>query len=341
MIRMMIFSLCVIGSPWLLPAEDESSVVSQPDLISAETTRTAIEKALPFLERGSRISADERTCFTCHNQALPVFALTRAASLGFDVDQQNLTRQVEHTWKHLHGGKDRYAEGRGQGGQVMTAGYALWTLDVAGHPPDDVTNAVTHYLLEFQQQREQWVSTSKKRPPSAGSDFTATYLALRALHNFGTAEQAERIHAARESAGEWLSKSKPADTEDLVFQLRSLSEIGAESEVIQKVVTLLLTSQHADGGWSQTIEMDPDAYATATVLSALRESGNLPQDHRAIVAGTRYLLDQQLADGTWHVTTHADPIQEYYESGFPHAKDQFISITATSWAVLALSNWLD
>ena len=44
--------------------------------------------------------------------------------------------------------------------------------------------------------------------------------------------------------------------------------------------------------------------------------------------------------GTWHVVTHAKPIQTYYESGFPHAADQFISITATAWATLALAGSL-
>ena len=32
----------------------------------------------------------------------------------------------------------------------------------------------------------------------------------------------------------------------------------------------------------------------------------------------------------------AKGFQPYYESGFPHGKDQFISIAASSWAVRAL-----
>ena len=31
------------------------------------------------------------------------------------------------------------------------------------------------------------------------------------------------------------------------------------------------------------------------------------------------------------------PFQTYFESGFPHGKDQFISITATAWGVTALA----
>ena len=59
----------------------------------------------------------------------------------------------------------------------------------------------------------------------------------------------------------------------------------------------------------------------------------------ALRALSHYGTDGQ-DGGTWHVVTHAKPIQTYYESGFPHAADQFISITATAWATLALAGSL-
>ena len=39
--------------------------------------------------------------------------------------------------------------------------------------------------------------------------------------------------------------------------------------------------------------------------------------------GVRFLLDTQQEDGSWWVKTRSDPIQIYYESGFPHGKDQW------------------
>lgn len=54
-------------------------------------------------------------------------------------------------------------------------------------------------------------------------------------------------------------------------------------------------------------------------------------------AGTQHLLRTQLEDGTWHVRSRALGFQPYFESGFPHGPDQFISAAATSWAVMALS----
>jgi hypothetical protein len=304
--------------------------------LSREEVRTAIQKAIAPLQQGSARSADERKCFTCHSQALPVIALTEIAKRGFPVDQENLRRQLQHTWDHLDKGKVDYQAGKGQGGQVMTAGYAMWTLDAGDWKADELTAAVTHYLIEYQKDMSQWTASSQ-RLPSAGSSFTATYVALRAFSHYGTDEQTDRIKARRDVAAQWILETEPQDTEDRVFQLRSLPYIEAGSDVVQKAVDALLARQRGDGGWSQTDEMSSDAYATATVLTALQETGGLSGDHSAIASGCRYLIHSQLTDGTWHVVSHAKPIQVYYESGFPHGKDQFISITATGWATLALA----
>jgi hypothetical protein len=82
--------------------------------------------------------------------------------------------------------------------------------------------------------------------------------------------------------------------------------------------------------------MEPDAYATGSALVALHEAGGLSCQHPAWLRGLRYLLRTQQPDGSWHVVSRAKPLQEYFESGFPHGKDQFISTFATGWAAEAL-----
>ncbi|HET9402192.1 MAG TPA: hypothetical protein VFO34_14705, partial [Candidatus Acidoferrales bacterium] len=44
-----------------------------------------------------------------------------------------------------------------------------------------------------------------------------------------------------------------------------------------------------------------------------------------------------LADGSWFVRSRAIPLQPYFESGFPHAHDQFVSAAGTNWATRALA----
>ena len=70
-------------------------------------------------------------------------------------------------------------------------------------------------------------------------------------------------------------------------------------------------------------------------MFALREAG-IAADSRVYRRAVRYLLKTQLADGSWLVRTRSNPTQSYFESGFPHGPDQFISAAATNWATQAL-----
>lgn len=303
--------------------------------VSVDNIRGAIGKALPTLESGSSRSASERQCFTCHSQAIPVFALIEASARGFKVDSQNTERQLKHTYAHLKRGVENYRQAKGQGGGILTAGYALLTLEAGRWPDDDTTAAVTHYLVEHQKEMKHWRQRGT-RPPTSGSDYTATYVALRSLSYFGTDEQRESIAERRAFVAKWLSEHQPTDTEDHVFHMLSLPYIDAEVDSVNAATQRLLGEQRPDGGWGQTREMASDAYATGTVLYALLKVGRLDASHRAIQSGLAYLLKTQLDDGTWHVVTRAKPVQDYFESGFPHGVDQFISISATAWSTLAL-----
>ncbi len=315
----------VLGSP-----------VWPDDALPAERViKAAINKSIPLLEKGALGSSKQRKCFTCHNQAMPLLALAEAQKRGFSIDKENFQKQLEHTSAHLERGKKKYLEGRGQGGQVISAGYALWALEAGGYAPDDLTAAVVHYLLEYQKSDSHWQGRGS-RPPSSGSDFTTTYVAMRALATFGTSQQQKGIDARNQQISKWLLREAPSDTEDRVFRLWALPYVEQSEATLKKAITELVDSQQEDGGWAQKSDMKSDAYATATVMVALLRVGDVDTDHAAIRRGMHYLLDTQGDDGSWQVKTRAKPFQTHYESGFPHGKDQFISISASSWATLAL-----
>lgn len=316
-----------IASSWATArAEDPAA--------STDAITQAIRQAIPLLEKGSAGAADQRQCFTCHNLAVPVFALVEARHRGFTVNEENLNRQLKHTADHLARGLEDYRAGRGQGGQVLTAGYALWTLDVATWKQDETTEAVASYLAGYQKDQAYWRHRGQ-RPPSSGSDFTATYVALRGLNHFGTEAIQSQIAERREAVKGWLLQEQPAETEDAVFRLLSLPLVDAESAEIARAQEALVAQQRDDGGWAQKSDMESDVYATATALVALLETG-VSRESTAVQRGLQYLLDLQLEDGSWHVVTRAQPFQTYFESGFPHGKDQFISMAASGWATLAL-----
>jgi squalene cyclase len=83
--------------------------------------------------------------------------------------------------------------------------------------------------------------------------------------------------------------------------------------------------------------MKSDAYATSTALYALNQAGGLSTADPSYQQGVKFLISSQLPDGSWHVATRSKPIQSYYESGYPHGKDQFASITAAGWATTVLA----
>ena len=142
---------------------------------SEDSIRSAIRKSIPLLEAGARGSMKKRArCFTCHNQAYPVIALTTARNRGFKIDEAHLKQQVKFTADFLTKGREKYLKGRGQGGQVETAGWALRTLEHGDWEPDATTAAVAHYLLVYQAKLHPHWKPPSHRPPSTKSPFTST-----------------------------------------------------------------------------------------------------------------------------------------------------------------------
>src|SRR5438034_2283554 len=148
-------------------------------------------------------------------------ALTTARSRGITIDAENLRRQVQFTAESLGKNRTNYLDGKGQGGQALTAGYALWTLELGGWKSDETTDAVAEYLLKFQNDLDHW-KPQTVRPPSEGSLFTVSYVALRGLKMFGTTGQQERISKRAAQVRQWALNTPAGETEDRVFRLRSL-----------------------------------------------------------------------------------------------------------------------
>lgn len=326
-------------------ATDPPVVVNeqQPHAVAAGELMAAAERSIALLQIAAAGSAQQRTCFTCHSQAHPVLAIVEAKRRGLGVDDDNLARQLNHTAEHLTRGRKDYLEGRGQGGKADTAGYALWTLRSGNVNDAEITDPVVGWLLSQQRKEGNW-KRSSDRPPSEASEFATTYVALQGVIDFGQvvgAESAEseppsRTDSPASRTREWLLVTTATDTEDRVFRLLSLRLVGALDEHVTAAAQQLRDGQRDDGGWAQTDDMESDAYATGTAMFALQHTQQIATDTPAYQKGLRYLIESQQTDGSWHVRSRSRPFQAYYETGFPHGKDQFISTSATAWATLAI-----
>ena len=309
------------------PTSGGAAISTMPN----QGVREAATRALRLIDRTSANFLTTRACFTCHTQTLSAMVLRDARKVGIEIDEANFKRQYERAFE-VHGALG--------GVRVDTVGYALWALDIGQHAPDDKTEAMVEYVLNYQKDLGTWKITVD-RPPAEASNFTTNYVALRGLNRYGNAKQREAIATRATAVKQWLESANAADTEDQVFRLRLAHELKLPSDKVDRFVQRLLSEQDADGGWVQKRGMKPDAYATGSVLVALHEAGGLSYQHSAWLRGLGYLLRTQKPDGSWHVVSRAMPLQEYFESGFPHGKDQFISAFATGWATEALLMSLD
>lgn len=297
----------------------------------AGTIKAAVGRALSVVNKAAVGHAENRDCFSCHQQSLPLLAFAAAGKAGFAVEAGWNKRQADHTIAFLDKNQANYLSNKGTGGQVDTAGHILLGLAAAGHPPDANTDAIVHYLLKRQAADGHW-NCSSDRPPSEASNATTTWLASAGLKAYG-GSRAKETGPAIEKALDWFRTVKPRDNEEHAFRLMGLRACGECPCEIGLAAADLLAMQKPDGGWSQMESMESDAYATATALAALELTNGNPSRAKAFA----WLLSSQKPDGSWHVVSRSKPFQKYFETGFPHGKDQWISSTATAWAIVALS----
>jgi squalene cyclase len=173
--------------------------------------------------------------------------------------------------------------------------------------------------------------------PFEAGNISRTALSVRVLSTYGwparKAEFDDRIARARA----WLLKAEPRTTYERAELLLGLKWAGASASEVAKVAAGLRRNQRPDGGWSQNQFLASDAYATGLTLHALHETGQMKASDGAYQKGVEFLLKTQLDDGSWYVRSRAPKFQPYFQSGFPHDHDQWISSTATAYAVMGLA----
>jgi hypothetical protein len=213
--------------------------------------------------------------------------------------------------------------------------YVLLGLAVEKYPSDTLTDVWARYARNNQSPDGRF-RCQTVRPPLETSDFQVTAATIRSLLAFAPKSQETEYRKSVERAVRWLETAAPASTEDYTFQILGLIWGSGSRETVRKGGSQLLALQRSDGGWGQITRLASDAYATGQALVALRQSGTLAPGDAAYQRGVRFLLNSQMEDGSWLVRTRSPSFQPYFESGFPHGYDQFISAAASNWAVMAL-----
>ncbi|MFO1497444.1 MAG: ankyrin repeat domain-containing protein [Verrucomicrobiota bacterium] len=307
------------------------------------TVPAAINRAIPPLQETSLASkkafvrhASRQDCTSCHQQYLPMAAIGMAkkqhATVDREAEQQLIAMVGQGELKNLAIDLEPVFHPDA----VHTKGYTILGYAAEELPPSPGTDAWVHHLSAIQGKDGQW-HNNLPRPPIQTSDIGATALAIHALQRYPLPGRKEALAAQVDRARSWLWNAKTHNTEERIYQILGLSWAGEPASKLQALARDLVAEQRADGGWAQLPALNTDAYATAQAIYTLRVAGQYEAADAVIKRGVEYLLNNQLADGTWHVRRRAFPFQPTMDSGFPHGRDSWISAAASSWAVMALS----
>jgi hypothetical protein len=300
------------------------------------SAREAVTLAIGRLQPAGPGFHQKAGCISCHNQSLPSIAVAAVSARGVAIDREIAKHPAQATLAMWGPSREHFLLGDcAIFGFLGNITYGLLGLAEEGLPPNSTTDAAASCLSSLQMPDGRWEGSDDRPPLSGISPIRYTAMAIRGLKTYAPGNQ-EHVSAQIARARSFLQKAVPADTQEQAFKVLGLVWSGASRSEISEQVRRLISLQRQDGGWAQLSTMQADAYATGQALYALRASG-VAVASPAYRAGVNYLLGTQLEDGTWYVHSRAVPFQPFFESGFPHGTDQFISAAATSWAAIALA----
>jgi ankyrin repeat protein len=322
--------LRLIGAPPPATAKPSATPISE----KKRDLRDSVTQSIALMQRTSTEYFKQSGCVGCHHQPLVGMAVERASRKSIHIDQSARAEQIRVVKTEWQSAKEVLLQGVFI--SVDSLSHSLLHLADAGYPADETTDALAAVIASQQQPDGTWLGLPISRPPLEDSIWIRTSMAARALARYTIPARRIEFDQRIANARRWLSESRPNLPYERTFQLLGLIWTGGTSADIARAAAEVKAMQRADGGWAQLDQLAPDAYATGVAMYALAESGMSPQDP-AYRRGVGYLLSTQQADGSWHVRSRSPKLQPYFQSGFPHDHDQWISSAATAFAAAALA----
>jgi ankyrin repeat protein len=306
---------------------------------SGNSIKAAVSGALPLLQRTDLSFVPKTGCFSCHNESLAAMAGALARKKGFPVDERTAAQEVKANVGVLEASRDLMHQGFYVpmiNANPSILAFVLLGLDAEGYKPDLNTDAAAMLLQTHQMADGHWAYGPDTRPPLCAALLQQTVLSMRALELYAPQVNQSAYAKAIQLAAAWIGEFQPRTNYDLAWRLQGLVWGSRSQDAILKARRDLLAVQRADGGWSDMPSMESSAFTTGLAMMALASSG-LPVSDPAYERGVRHLLSTQQEDGSWRVRTRAAGFQPYFDNGFPHGVDQWISAAGTALATIALT----
>ena len=140
-------------------------------------------RGLEILKRGVANYPKHRDCFSCHHQALPLFAIRMGDAVqGQSENRESMERIEQFSKASLGRDLAAVSDSEDFDGRGLTLGYAMWTMDLGSGEMGSLKNGLLRKGIATQQPGGFWRIHSH-RPPASSSDLIATALVVSSLVN--------------------------------------------------------------------------------------------------------------------------------------------------------------
>jgi len=293
-------------------------------------------RAIAYLSREVPGWRREHPCYSCHNNGDAARALV--ASMG---RAPEVRAALDDTLKWLAEPARWETNGGGEGGSDdkplarIQFAHATTTAAAAALVPKDAVSSAAAIVAADQQADGSWRldSSDSIGSPATYGTALATAFARRTLVASGLISMRERVARAER----WLARAEIHNVPDaaaILFAFADPPDAPAPDNW-RAAVDLLKKGQGRDGGWGPYITSPAEPFDTALAMLALHALSRRPSRAEpsftkgtlaeAIAKGRAYLVQQQLADGSWNETTRPAGQSSYAQR-----------ISTTAWALLAL-----
>jgi len=303
----------------------------------ARPVMQAVESGTALLQHSSSEFFKQSGCVGCHHQPVTLLTVSAARAAGAHVDEtaaKEIVKTIEGESMYFN---QMLLERLNIGGLFDPPAWKLMALEAEHYTPNVLTDTMVAFVANFQYSDGRWWLGGVARAPFEESAIARTAVAVRLMKAFGTPAMKSEFDPRIARARKYLETAHAATNDDSAMQIMGLHWAGGNTAKVAAHGKTLLAAQRADGGWGQNPNLNSDAYATGETLCALKEAGVLAPSDAAYQKGVHLLLSTQAEDGSWYVRSRAPKFQPYFQSGFPYNHDQWISSTATAWAVRALA----
>ena len=297
-----------------------------PAAQSQDVVRTAIEKAIPHLDKAGQEWIDHRKCITCHRISFMTWGFREASRRGFAIDGDRLQERL--TWsfdttispdKSKPDACNKNPDGIGQ----LLIGHSAPPFALTPEQSEKFVAA----LIKVQKGDGSWAPQGQLPGQKRPLEETTQVSTMWNLIGLGHAVATEPIQKSREKGLGWLTTAKPGVSTEwyaaqLVLQVQEKKE-----EKVAELIKELKALQHDDGGFGWLTADPSDALGTGQALYALFVAG-VKADDPAVTKSIQFLTTTQQENGSWAVKgTKANRKDKIEETA---------TYWGTAWAVIAL-----